>query len=62
MSLPDERAFRSDKKHSADWFHLILPAEPGGVAEVRLRSDDAGWTSVAEATRRTIDTLRSELP
>lgn len=57
-----ERALRSDKKHSAGWFHLILPAEAGGVAEVRLRSDDAGWASVAEATRRTIDTLRSELP
>lgn len=57
-----ERSFRSDKKHSAGWFHLILPAEPGGVAEVRLRSDDDGWASVAEATQRTLDTLGSELP
>ncbi|NTW39722.1 MAG: 3-dehydroquinate synthase [Cellulomonadaceae bacterium] len=52
-----ERAFRSDKKHSAHSFRLILPAVDGGVAEVEVDADDAGWTVVDHVARTTIETL-----
>ncbi len=56
------RAFRSDKKHATGWFHLILPADGGGVVEIVLPSDDAAWAAIDTATHLTLDTLRRQLP
>lgn len=52
-----ERAFRSDKKHSADAFRLILPAEGGGVREVETGNGPQDWAVVAGATSQTIAEL-----
>lgn len=54
-----ERAFRSDKKHTADSFTLILPADGGGVRECRITADAAAWSDVAQAVQTTLDLLRS---
>ena len=52
-----ERAFRSDKKHAADTFRLILPAAGEGVRRVETPSDTAGWTAVHTATREVLASL-----
>jgi len=54
-----ERAFRSDKKHAASSFTLILPAEGGGVREWRVAADAKAWSDVADAVHTTLDLLRS---
>ncbi|MBU3975693.1 hypothetical protein [Propionicimonas sp.] len=54
-----ERAFRSDKKHSDGFFHLILP-QGDSVAEVRI-SANTGWDSILAATNSTIDVVRSHV-
>jgi 3-dehydroquinate synthase len=56
-----ERAFRSDKKHSADAFHLILPAASGGVTEVSIKTDADSWATILSATTGTLETVGSEL-
>lgn len=53
-----ERAFRADKKHGADGFHLILPAEGGGVKEVRTGSTAQDWDLVLALTEQTIMSLK----
>lgn len=55
-----ERAFRSDKKHATGWFHLILPAEAGGVSEAQIAADAHGWSSVLETTNSILDSLRKK--
>lgn len=53
-----ERAFRADKKHSADEFHLILPVA-GGVQEVAFPITDASISVVLDALTRTLKALPS---
>lgn len=52
-----ERAFRSDKKHSATSFTLILPAPDGGVREVAMPNDANSFAAVATAVRDTLGGL-----
>lgn len=52
-----EKAFRSDKKHSQEAFRLILPAAPGGVAEVETGIGGPDWAVIDDLTRRTLDSL-----
>ncbi|WP_188078954.1 3-dehydroquinate synthase [Actinotalea subterranea] len=52
-----ERAFRSDKKHTASAFRLILPRPGGGVSEVETDSGRAGWRSVEHAALSAIESL-----
>jgi 3-dehydroquinate synthase len=49
-----EEAFRSDKKHRPDEFHLILPADRG-VEEVAVRDDGSSFAAVQRALERTLD-------
>lgn len=44
-----ERAFRGDKKHSADTFNLILPSRTEGVEEVSVLADGEAMGAVREA-------------
>jgi 3-dehydroquinate synthase len=53
-----ERAFRSDKKHTASSFTLILPAVSGGVQEVSVANDDVSWTEIANAVSVTLSGLK----
>jgi 3-dehydroquinate synthase len=50
-----QHAFRSDKKHRDDEFHVILPATPAGVEEVAVPADDQQLVRATEAVRRTIE-------
>ena len=52
-----EHAFRSDKKHSADAFRLILPSAGGGVAEVETGNGPDDWAVVRDVTLHILDTL-----
>lgn len=52
-----EKAFRSDKKHSASTFHLILPALEGGVSEVVLQADATSWRDVQTTVDDTLASL-----
>lgn len=54
-----ERAFRSDKKHSAQRFALILPAAGGGVEERHLPATTESWANIARTTEQTLELLRS---
>lgn len=52
-----ERAFRSDKKHRAGQFHLILPAPGEGVRDVTVDSGTQGWADVRAAVDDTLGSL-----
>ncbi|MBU4335796.1 MAG: 3-dehydroquinate synthase [Actinobacteria bacterium] len=52
-----ERAFRSDKKHSAHAFRLILPAAEGSVAEVETGNGPQDWAAIAAVTDSTLESL-----
>lgn len=54
-----ERAFRSDKKHTADSFTLILPAHGGGVHECSQPATAASWSDISRATETTLELLRN---
>ena len=51
-----ERAFRSDKKHSATSFRLIVPGADG-VIEIETHNDEAGWSAVRGATAEVMTSL-----
>ena len=51
------RAFRSDKKHSATAFRLIVPAAAGSVVEVETGNGPQDWATVLAVTERTLDSL-----
>jgi 3-dehydroquinate synthase len=52
-----EIAFRSDKKHSAGTFHLILAAPHGGVAEVEVNDGGTAWDAILSTTRHVLGSL-----
>lgn len=52
-----ERAFRSDKKHTAASFHLILPADGGSVAEVETGNGPDDWAAILAVTSNTLESL-----
>lgn len=53
-----ERAFRSDKKHSAEAFTLILPVHES-VAEVSLTATPQAWSDVLTCTRNVLREVAS---
>jgi 3-dehydroquinate synthase len=49
-----ERAFKGDKKHTQDEFHVILPAPGGGAREVALPATDDTMLAVHRAVSATV--------
>jgi hypothetical protein len=52
-----ERAFRSDKKHTRDLFHLILPQDDSGVREISIPVTGQAWTDILAGTRSVLSSL-----
>ena len=52
-----ERAFRSDKKHESQRFHLIVPAPTESVVEIATGSSPKDWSVILQLTEDVIGTL-----